>query len=142
MKVYFSAAMTRYRKLLPLYACISDIIKDLGHEVVSQHVIDPQTTAGDWIPHYEPHQLWEREVGRLQDSNVLVSEVTTPSFGVAFIMDEAIKLHKPQLSLYYALPFQESEIPLMLRGKPDIQFQIYTVKTVRAVLTTFLAQQK
>lgn len=125
-----------------MYMSLAGIIKDLGHTVTSQHVIDPKTTEGEWIHDYKPDQLWKREIDRLQDSDVLISEVTTPSFGVAFMMDEAMKLKKPQLSLYYALPFQQDDLPLMLRGKPDINFRIYTEENARAVLHDFFQTLK
>lgn len=137
MNVYFSAAMTRYRKMLPIYMSLAEIIKDLGHTITSQHVVDPKTTEGEWISNYKPAELWKRELDRLHQSDVLISEVTTPSFGVAFMMDEAILMKKPQLSLYYALPFQENDLPLMLRGKPGVNFTIYTEDTARAVLNDF-----
>ena len=142
MKVYFSAAMTRYRKMLPMYMSLAEIIKDLGHTITSQHVVDPQTTEGEWIRDYKPDQLWRREVERLQQSDVLISEVTTPSYGVAFMMDESINLKKPQLSLYYALPFQVDDLPLMLRGKPEINFHIYTEENARFVLSEFFHSLK
>ncbi|MBI5151864.1 MAG: hypothetical protein HZA34_04900 [Candidatus Pacebacteria bacterium] len=137
MNIYFSAAMTRYRKMLPMYMSLAEIIKDLGHTITSHHVIDPKTTDGDWIRQYKPEQLWQREVERLQNSDVLISEVTTPSYGVAFMMDEALNMKKPQLSLYYALPFQQDNLPLMLRGKPGIYFQMYTEDTARVVISDF-----
>ena len=139
MKVYFSGAMTRYRELLPMYQSLAHIIENLGHTITSRHVIDPKTTQGDWISHYDPNELWMRETNRLKNSDVLISEVTTPAFGVAFMMEEAIKLNKPQLSLYYALPFQKN-LPLMLRGKPKINFQIYTEDNVKFIIKRFFSK--
>lgn len=128
--------------MLPMYMSLAQIIEGLGHKITSEHVIDPKTTEGDWISTYKPDELWQREAGRLKDSDVLISEVTTPSFGVAFMMDEAIKLNKPQLSLYYALPFQEDSLPLMLKGKPGVNFQIYTEEDAKVVLTNFFTTLK
>lgn len=142
MKVYFSASMTRYRKMLPLYISLTKIITDLGHEITSQHVVDPQITDGEWVKEYNPEKLWKREIDRLQNSDILISEVTTPSYGVAFMMEEALKQSMPLLSLYYALPFQMEELPLMLRGKPGINFQIYTEETARYTLKSFFDSVK
>jgi hypothetical protein len=44
MKIYFSASLSRYRGLLPLTKDIARIIEDLGHEVISKHVIKEETT--------------------------------------------------------------------------------------------------
>jgi len=142
MKVYFSAAMTKYRELLPMYRSLSKIINDLGHEITSKHVIDPKTTEGEWISYYDPEELWQRELNRLKNSDVLISEVTTPAFGVAFMMEEALKLKKPQLSLYYSLPLREGKLPLMLRGKPNINFQIYTEENAKTLLENFFNNLK
>ena len=139
MKVYFNAAMTRYRKLLPLYQSLGNIIKELNHTIISEHVIAEETTNGDWIQTYEPEKLWQREMQHLQEADVLISEVTTRSFGVAFMIEEALKQKKPIISLYYALPFQK-DLPLMLRAKPGINFKVYTEETARVRLQDFFSE--
>ena len=134
--------MTKYRELLPMYCSLSKIITDMGHKITSKHVVDPKTTDGEWISDYNPKELWQREIDRLKQSDVLISETTTPAFGVAFMMDKALELNKPQLSLYYSLPEQKGKLPLMLRGKPDINFQIYTEDSAKTLLENFFNKLK
>jgi len=138
MRVYFGASITRYRKLLPVYQSIVFIIEDLGHQVTSKHVIEDKTTQGDWQKDYNPQQLFQREVKRLKESDVFVAELTTPSWGTAFIMEECLKLKKPLLTLHYGLDVDK--VPLMLRGNKKLNIQIYTEDNVRVILSKFLSR--
>ncbi len=137
MQVYFGASISRYRKLLPVYQSIVAIIEDLGHTVLSKHVIQEKTTKGDWQKQYCPQELFYRELHRLQRADVLVAEVTTPSWGTAFLIEAAIQNHKPLLCLYYGL--DERSVPLMLRGHTAINLHLYTEDSVRSLLAKFFS---
>lgn len=114
MKVYFGASVTVDRSHLPLYQKIAAEIEALGHEVISQDVIDPQTKPPTDL---NPEELFQREVGRLKKADVMVAEVTVPSWGTAFLMEQALEQHKPVLALFY----KENHYPLsmMIEGHPE-----------------------
>lgn len=135
MKVYFSASLSRYRKLLPLTKDIASIIEDLGHEVASRHVTSEETTNGNWEEKYDPKRLFEREMRRLASSNILITEATTPSFGAGFLIQSAIALGKPILTLHYGI--EEKNAPLMLRGHSSVNLQMYTEENIRPLLEKF-----
>lgn len=140
VNVYFSASMSKYRKLLPLTSDIARMIEDLGHTITSKHVTKKETTKGEWTKQYDPQRLYEREVRRLASSDVLITEVTTPSFGGGFMIQTAIALGKPLLSLHYGI--DEEKIPLMLRGHKAINLKLYTEENARGVLKKFFDNVK
>ena len=116
---------------------MSKIWGEMGHEVTSKHVIDPETTAKrDWESDYEPKELYERERGRLRGADVLVTEATIPSFGAGFLIDMAVGMKKPLLTLHYG--YSEKKAPLMLRGRAEeINLRMYTEENVRVVMKKF-----
>lgn len=135
MKIYFAASMTRHRDMLPVYQSIVGVIEDLGHTVTSKHVVEEKTTEGDWQREYKPHELYLREMHRLQASDILVADVTTPSWGTAFLIDAALDQHKPLICLYYGL--DEDSVPLMLRGNQAINLHLYNEDSIREILSAF-----
>jgi len=141
MKIYLSASLSRYRKLLPVTQDIARIIEELGHNIVSKHVVDPKTTADPkWEESYNPKQLFNREMKRLISSDALVAEVTTPSYGGGFLVEKCVQMKKPLICLHYGL--DKKNATLMLQGHPDINLQMYTEDTIRDVLKKFFATVK
>jgi hypothetical protein len=138
MKVYFSASLSRYRGLLPLTSDIASMIEELGHIVTSKHVIRDKTTEGEWQDRYDPRRLYEREMRRLATSDVLISEATTPSFGAGFLVQMAISMGKPLLTLHFGE--HEKKAPLMLRGNPSINLNLYTEDTIKHTLKSFFQE--
>lgn len=121
---------------MPIKQDLGRMIAELGHEITSQHVLDPETTAKPgWENDYEPRQLYERELKRLEEADVLVTEVTIPSFGAAFLIDKALDLKKPVLSLHYG---DVQHVPLMLKGREkELNLHVYTEETVREIIENF-----
>lgn len=140
MQVYFSASLSKYRGLLPLTKDIAHIIQELGHEITSKHVIKEATTEGDWTKRYEPKRLFEREMRRLALSNVLITESTTPSFGAGFMIQSALALGKPCLTLHYGDELTVEKVPLMLRGHGGINLHLYTEENIKHVLQAFFTE--
>src|SRR4030067_1050628 len=136
MKVYFSASLSKTQNLMPVKQDLAQIITDLSHVITSQHVLDPETTAkSDWEHDYEPAELYRREIERLEEAEVLVTEVTVPSFGAAFLIDKMLELKKPLLTLHFG-DWQHG--PLMLRGRAkEINLHIYTEDTAREIIKQF-----
>ena len=124
MKVYFGASITLDRSRLPIYQEIAKEIETLGHQITSQHVVDPGLTEGEWQNQYVPKELFKRETDRLDKSDVMIAEVTSPSWGTAFLIEYALNHGKPVLALYYkdaAMP-----LPMMIEGHPDLYVSHYS----------------
>jgi len=132
MKVYFGASVSLDRSRLPVYQEIASEIEKLGHEITSQHVLDPDLTSGEWQKQYVPKELFRRETERLDKSDVMIAEVTSPSWGTAFLIEYALNHGKPVLALYYkeaAMP-----LPMMIEGHPELYVAHYSKGNIKTVL--------
>lgn len=129
MKVYFAAAVSLDRSMLPVYGQIVREVKKLGHTVVNEHVVDPKMPVGDNL---SAQALYKRETLLIDKAGAVVADVTKPSWGTAFLMEHAIATDKPVLSLYY----KEAEVPLpmMIEGHPEVYVAHYTRGNIRTVL--------
>lgn len=134
MKVYFGASITFDRSMLPVYRSIVKTLKELGHEVLSEHVVDPKLVPGAGLT---ADQLFQKETKAIEKADVMVAEVTSPSWGTAFLMEHALGANKPVLALFY----QEVEqpLPLMIKGHPELYVEHYDEDSVRTVLEKALS---
>lgn len=129
MKVYFSASISLDRSLLPIYEQIVSELKRLGHTVLSEHVVDPNLKFGAGM---SPRQLFAHETETIDKADAVVAEVTSPSWGTAFLVEHALSAGKPVLALYY----KDSEIPLpmMIEGHPELYVAHYSKSNIRTIL--------
>lgn len=118
--------------MLPIYKMIVKEITDLGHQVTSEHVVDPNLTKGDWQSKYNPSDLFLRETNRLDESDMMVADVTSPSWGTAFLIEHALGKNKPVLALFYG--DDEQPLPLMIKGHPELYVEHYNEENIHAVL--------
>ena len=132
MKIYFGASITYNRSMLPVYKLIVKEITDLGHKVTSEHVVDPNLTKGDWQSKYNPSELFLRETNRLDNSDMMVADVTSPSWGTAFLIEHALENKKPALAVFYG--DEEQPLPLMIKGHPELYVEHYNEENIHAVL--------
>jgi dTMP kinase len=142
MKIYFGAAVSLERaEYLPLYKKIVTEIEKLGHEVLSKHVIDPSIDPTGGL---KPSELFEREVETVQQADVMVAEVTAPSWGTALLMEKALDQGIPVLALFYK--DNGHSLSIMIEGHNELYVDHYTKSNLKSVLkknfTHFGHQQK
>lgn len=133
MKVYFAAAISLDRTLVPLYKQVIAEIKKLGHDVISEYVVErPDGPDKD----VTAKELFERESKQIESADVVIAEVTAPSWGTAFLIEHALSTGKPVLALYY----KESEMPLpmMIEGHPELYVAHYSRGNVRTIIKKHL----
>jgi dTMP kinase len=130
MRIYFGAAVSLERdSYLPLYKKIVKEIERLGHEVLSKHVVDPSIDPSGGL---KPSQVFERETKRVQQSDVMVVEVTAPSWGTALLIEKALDKNIPVIALFYK--DNSHELPVMIAGHDDLYVTHYTKSNIRSVL--------
>lgn len=132
MKVYFGASITLDRNLLPVYTEVVNQIESLGHEVISKHVIDPKLTKGEWEKKYDPAEVFKKEIKRLDKADVMVAEVSAPSWGTAFLMEHALKKGKPVVALFYE--DAKREVSMMIKGHPQLFVENYDLNNIKSIL--------
>lgn len=129
MKVYFAAAVSLDRTMLPVYQQIVEEIKQLGHTVLNEYIVDPQLVVGEHLPATE---LYKRETIILDQAQAVVAEVTKPSWGTAFLMEHAISTAKPVLALHYK--DSDKPLPMMIEGHPEVYVAHYAKSNIRTIL--------
>ena len=121
------------RRPLPTYQKIVGEIKKHGHEVLSEYVVDPKLKKGDGL---SADKLFERETETIGKADLMVAEVTTPSWGTAFLMEHVLKNDKPVLALFYKN--HKGEIPMMIKGHPKLYVENYNLSNLRSTLDHYL----
>lgn len=98
MNIYFAASIRGGRKDAKIYSEIVDYLKTYG-TVLTEHVGDiTLSEMGDDGP--TDKYIHDRDLAWLDESDVLVSEVTNVSLGVGYEIRDAERLEMPVLCLY------------------------------------------
>ncbi|MEA3355593.1 MAG: hypothetical protein U9Q63_03885, partial [Patescibacteria group bacterium] len=129
MKIYFGASITLDRSLLPVYKKIVREIKKQGHKVLSEYVVDPKLKKGDGL---SARKLFERETKTIRKADLVIAEVTGPSWGTAFLMEHALESGKPVLALFYKEA--DHPLPMMIKGHPELYIEHYDKTNIHTVL--------
>ena len=115
--------------MLPVYRKIVKEIKNLGNQVLSEHVIDPKLKVGAGLT---AEKLFSREVETIKKADVMIAEVTEPSWGTAFLIEQALDQGKPVLALFYKEADQP--LPIMIKGHPELYIDHYDEDSLHSIL--------
>ena len=112
MKIYFACSISGGRKDEKAYQYLVRVIEEMGIEVPTAHIAE---TGIEIIDGQEkPRDIYQRDVDWIEESDLLVAEVSTPSHGVGFEIGYALSLGKPVLCLYN----QDVVVSKMITGNP------------------------
>ncbi|HMN14073.1 MAG TPA: nucleoside 2-deoxyribosyltransferase [Bellilinea sp.] len=98
MKIYFSCSITGGRRDQAVYQLIVDHLIAQGHEVLTASLASANIMDLEVI--ISPHEVFERDVRWVEECDLLVAEVSTPSHGVGYEIMLALSLRKPVICLY------------------------------------------
>ena len=135
MNIYFACSITGGREDEPIYQEIVAALQADGHEVPTALLAGPDVTDLEII--FDPVSVYTRDTGWINDCDLLVAEVSTPSHGVGYEIGYALGLGKRVLCLHRAgVPVSK-----MITGNrdPKLMVQAYAdgdeaVKKLRAYL--------
>lgn len=98
MKVYFACSISGGRQDEKAYQHLVKVLLELGAEVPTAHIAE---TGIEIIDGQEnPRDIYQRDVDWIEESDLLIAEVSTPSHGVGYEIGYALFLGKPVLCLY------------------------------------------
>ena len=140
MKIYFGAAITFSREMLPVYEKVVAQIEEMGHDVISKQVIDPELSKEDILNKQQPEKVFAAEIKKIKAADLMVAEVTIPSWGTAFLMEQALMINKPVIALYYKNA--QRRLPLMIQGHPKLFVEHYSEENLKSVLKHFFGYLK
>ena len=98
MKIYFACAIVGGRYDEAIYQQLVDSLLADGHEVPTLLNAGPGWQHMEGSP--DPNEVYRRDIGWIDESQVLIAEVSTPSHGVGYEISYALDRGKPVLCLY------------------------------------------
>ncbi|HLD94962.1 MAG TPA: nucleoside 2-deoxyribosyltransferase [Anaerolineales bacterium] len=98
MKIYFACAIVGGRQDETIYQQLVDALVADGHEVPTAMNAGPSWQHLEGSP--DPHEVYRRDTGWIDESQVLIAEVSTPSHGVGYEIGYALERGKPVLCIY------------------------------------------
>lgn len=117
MKIYFTASMTGKNQYERNYQQIVEVLKNLGHKVIADHILNVDSDAlneessDQRIEHNKQLNRW------LTSSDFVVAEVSYPSVSVGYEIALALEKGTPVLALH-----EESRTPSALAGEHSDKF--------------------
>ncbi len=98
-KVYFSESIRGGRALQPVYTTIVAFLQQRGYEVLTAHVADPDVLDKEWKGGVTASDIYTRDLRWLEESDLVIAEVSTPSLGVGVEIMVGQHLGKPVICL-------------------------------------------
>ncbi|HAG27267.1 TPA: nucleoside 2-deoxyribosyltransferase [Patescibacteria group bacterium] len=129
MKIYFAGSITGGRADQGLYLQIIEVLNHYG-EVLTEHIGD--SLLGDGGEESDVFSIFNRDVGWLESSDMVVAEVTQVSMGVGYELGIAEKLGKKVICLYRP---QEKRISAMVLGNKA--FTVLPYETIQDLQIIF-----
>jgi hypothetical protein len=101
MKIYFGGSISGGRGDQQTYGQIIELLKQHGTVLTEHFGSASLTSSGEALADRDIH---DRDLNWLQDADVLVAEVTTPSLGVGYEIGRAVEWGKWIICLYRPSP--------------------------------------
>ncbi len=120
--IYFSGSISGGRHDLETYRVLVDALSADGHRVLAGAVTSDH--IGDHGETLTPHEICERDLAWIDESDVLVAEVSMPSLGVGYEIAYARWTRNiPVICLYRAA--YTKHCSAMIGGDPAIELITY-----------------
>lgn len=120
MRIYFAGSISGGRGDQAVYQQIIELLKTHG-TVLTEHFGDANlTSAGEALTDRFIH---DRDINWLQDADVIVAEVTTPSLGVGYEIGRAVEWGKRIICLHR--PSAGRRLSGMIAGSPGVSVHQY-----------------
>jgi hypothetical protein len=125
MNIYFSCSITGGRNDQAIYQKIVDFLVTNGHEVPTAHLSKAEVMEEERV--IDPAYVYERDVRWVNECDLLIAEVSTPSHGVGYEVALALLQDKPVLCCYR----QGTTISKMILGnsQPNLKLFAYSGET-------------
>jgi nucleoside 2-deoxyribosyltransferase len=127
MKIYFACSITGGRDDEDIYQQLVGILLSMEVEVPTAHIAETGIEELDALE--DPSDIYFRDVSWIEESDLLIAEVSTPSHGVGYEIGYALDLNKPVLCLYR----QQVVISKMILGNPHPLLTVLSYKDLNEV---------
>lgn len=135
MKIYFACSVRGGRDDKDTYEQIVRFLRK-NHQVLTEFNVDKDLTP--FGTQGATNATWERDMKMLNQAEVMIAEVTTPSLGVGYEIAKAEEMNMPILALYR--PDPAKSLSAMIDGSPRISVGEYgEIYQAKQLIEEFLA---
>lgn len=137
MNIYFACSITGGREFEAVFQTLVNIMLANGHTVPTAMLATPAVRELEVLA--QPREVYQRDITWLENADVLVAEVSTPSHGVGYEIGYALGLSKPVLCLHQ----KGRTVSKMITGNshPLLRVAPYeTVAQAEIVLMAYLSE--
>ncbi len=120
MKIYFAGSIRGGRQKAEDYKKIIQFLSLYG-EVLTEHIGDPSLSSQGEERSCE--EIYTRDIAWVDDSEVVVAEVTVPSLGVGYEIKHAEQANKKVICLYHNTG--DGKLSAMIEGNKKLIVVIY-----------------
>ena len=113
MKIYFGFTVAGDRSTLDAARRIVQWLEDLGHQVLTRHLVNDDARAADRA--LGPQAVYRRDVAWLQECDLFIAEVSGSSFGLGFEAGYLLGATSLKVILLYRIESTHN-ISLMITG--------------------------
>lgn len=134
MKIFFAGSIRGGRDDQSVYAEIIATLSKQG-DVLTEHIGDKNLSQMGEVG--DTPSIHAREMGRLEDADVLIAEVTTASLGVGYEIAKAENMGKKILCLYRSI--EGKSISAMISGSDQLTLKEYKdLENFKEIVNEFL----
>jgi 2'-deoxynucleoside 5'-phosphate N-hydrolase len=123
MNIYFSCSITGGRKDQATYEKIVDHLVKSGHDVPTAHLSRAEVLEDERV--VTPLDVYERDVNWVEQCDLVVAEVSTPSHGVGYEIALALLQGKPVFCCYK----QGCTVSKMILGNTLSNLSVYAYRS-------------
>ncbi|OGK15610.1 hypothetical protein A2774_01890 [Candidatus Roizmanbacteria bacterium RIFCSPHIGHO2_01_FULL_39_12c] len=134
MKIYFAGSIRGGEGNKDLFKKIIDHLRKHGEVIGGEHADDVILSNLEGGPGDE--HIYNRDSKRLNEADVLVAEVTTPSLGVGYEIGVATQQNKRILTLFKE--DKDKKLSAMISGSPKITNKTYkSFEDIKKIIDEF-----
>ena len=135
MNIYFSGSIRGGRNDVDIYQKIISHLKTFGN-VLTEHIGD-NSLKSDGENKKSNKEIHDRDLELLQESDIIIAEVTNPSLGVGYEIAKAIQYQKKIICIYRKVP--DKKISAMILGSNDLTCIEYNnMESLKITLNSYL----
>jgi len=137
MNIYFAGSIRGGRHDIEIYKQIIEHLKKYG-KVLTEHVGEDNISENGEINLTDKY-IHDRDLKWIDECDVFIAEVTSPSLGVGYEVRTAIEKKRRILCIYR--PKEQKRVSAMIAGAPGIKISPYnTIEDAKKIIDDFIGE--
>lgn len=136
MKIYFAGSVRGGIENASLFKEIISYLRKHGEVIGGEHADDDLASLQK---NTDDRSIYNRDSKRLDQADVLVAEVSTPSLGVGYEIGLSTQQNKKVLTLFKKTPGKK--LSAMINGSPKVTNKSYeNLEDIKRIINDFLSR--